>query len=928
MDIFLLVDRECRDQQCDETDHSKGGKRDPDSHDTAHRRLHRPPDKGRGITDSASEQECHGDIGRDTDPGVLPCIRFLQFTIMISNVIINSMSRKTDAQNSQKEPELIRISVRRLVEFILRSGDIVSRTGSGVDTEAMLAGGRAHRKIQKGKAGDYRAEVPLSWETDRGDFVLRIEGRADGIFTNAVPSKPSGKTEETMTSESKTPHLCVDEIKGLYMDVRELTEPEPIHLAQAKCYAAILFLTDFAAWTDSNNGTETDFARDTIDIRMTYVDLEDNDRIHIFDSTYGMDEILSWFDDLVGKYCVWCRWHAEYKRQRDASMEPLAFPFEYRPGQKSLVTSVYRTISEKQELFLMAPTGVGKTLSVVYPSVRAVGAGLADKIFYLTAKNQTLSVGAEAFRILMDKGLVMKTIVLTSKEKICPMNEPSCNPDDCPYAKGHFDRVNDATFDLLQEKEFFDRDVIYATAMERMVCPFELGLDVSSWCDAVLCDYNYAFDPNAHLRRFFGDGVRGEYIYLVDEAHNLVDRAREMYSAVIVKENVLAAKKTVKTVSRSAARALERLNKKLLAIKKELAGAEDAKNPYLLITDDVILGDLHAEALRAFGELQVLFKEQKNAVLRESLLDFYFEITDFVSTFERMDDDYVVYADTDEENHLCVHLFCVNPAKNLQAMVDKGRSAVFFSATLLPVNYYKNMFTTRDDVYAVYARSPFANDQKVVIVGSDVSTRYRSRGLPMYRKIAKYIHDTAMSRHGNYIAFFPSYKFMTDVLAVYRKEFDEPDVNWVAQSRYMNEMDREIFLENFYEDPRMTMVGFCVMGGVFAEGIDLTGSRLIGAIVVGCGLPQVGTRTELLRSYYEERTGEGFNYAYLYPGMNKVLQSAGRVIRTATDRGVIVLLDDRFLGSDCLRMFPREWTEYVPCRVDQIRAVLHDFWAE
>ena len=606
-------------------------------------------------------------------------------------------------------------------------------------------------------------------------------------------------------------------------------------------------------------------------------------------------------------------------------MGPLTFPFEYRTGQKNLVSSVYRTILGKQELFLMAPTGVGKTLSVVYPSIRAVGQGYADMIFYLTAKNQTLTVGAEAFRILADRGLIMKTIMLTSKEKICPMNEPSCNPDDCPYARGHFDRVNDAVFDLLEKKDYFDRDVIWAQAKEWNVCPFEMSLDVASWCDAVLCDYNYAFDPKAHLRRFFGEGKKGDYIFLVDEAHNLVDRAREMYSAGIVKEDVLAAKKVVKNVSRSAARALERLNKELLAVKKELL-LVDGRNPYLILTDSTVRGRIQNEALRAFGELQILFREQKDASIREELLDFYFEISDFVSTFEGMDDDYVVYADFNEEEHLCVNLFCVNPARNLQSMIDRGRSAVFFSATLLPVDYYKKLFTTREETYAVYARSPFASEQKVVIVGSDVSTRYRSRGASMYRKIARYIHDTAMARRGNYMAFFPSYKFMTDVLSIYRTEFDEADINWVAQSRYMNEMDREIFLENFYEDPEMTMVGFCVMGGVFAEGIDLVGSRLIGAIVVGCGLPQVGTRTELLRTYYEEKTGDGFNYAYLYPGMNKVLQSAGRVIRTDQDRGVIVLLDDRFLTADCLRMFPREWTEYVPCKVDQVRAVLDRFW--
>jgi Rad3-related DNA helicase len=859
------------------------------------------------------------------------------------------MSEKKDIVST--EPELIRISVRSLVEFILRSGDIDNRTGSGVDTEAMLAGGRVHRKIQKGKAGDYRAEVPLAWEMDRGDFVLRVEGRADGIFTDAHPSKSEAYVNDTISEDTiymdkdaegdddrpglcddrprlcdDRPRLCVDEIKGIYMDVRELTEPQEVHLAQAKCYAAILFLTDFAAWDYSlPDDTEPEHNRERIGVRMTYVDLEHDDRINMFDSDYGREELLAWFDSIVERYSLWCRHHIEHKRKRDASMGPLTFPFEYRTGQKNLVSSVYRTILGKQELFLMAPTGVGKTLSVVYPSVRAVGQGYADMIFYLTAKNQTLTVGAEAFRILADRGLLMKTIVLTSKEKICPMNEPSCNPDDCPYARGHFDRVNDAVFDLLEKRDYFDRDVILTQAKEWNVCPFEMGLDVASWCDAVLCDYNYAFDPKAHLRRFFGEGKKGDYIFLVDEAHNLVDRAREMYSAGIVKEDVLAAKKVVKNVSRSAARALERLNKELLAVKKELL-LVDGRNPYLLLTDSTVLGRIQNEALRAFGELQILFREHRDASFREELLDFYFEISDFVSTFEGMDDDYVVYADFNEEEHLSLNLFCVNPARNLQSMIDRGRSAVFFSATLLPVDYYKKLFTTREETYAVYARSPFASEQKVVIVGSDVSTRYRSRGASMYRKIARYIHDTAMARRGNYMAFFPSYKFMTDVLSIYRTEFDEADINWVAQSRYMNEIDREIFLENFYEDPEMTMVGFCVMGGVFAEGIDLVGSRLIGAIVVGCGLPQVGTRTELLRTYYEEKTGDGFNYAYLYPGMNKVLQSAGRVIRTDQDRGVIVLLDDRFLTADCLRMFPREWTEYVPCKVDQVRAVLDRFW--
>ena len=976
--------------------------------------------------------------------------------------------KRVEGMYDQKEADelpLIRISVRSLVEFILRSGDIDTRKGGGFDVEAMLAGGRIHRKIQKGKAGDYQAELSLFDEIDCGGYTLRIEGRADGVFTddgdkgqskrkapvksgkksgrkkkadtglteielliqeathrsiknpgvdesalqgeeaahkaiinpgldesvlrgeeaayktiidsgldgsalqgedvlhitrtdlemkesllpsektggndNRADSMPPGMCDDTkILPEDKAvnslPLVIVDEIKGIYMDPDELDEPIEVHLAQAKFYGAILlrkYLGD--GWNDTPCRT------DRIGVRMTYVNLEDDKKMRYFTSTYSREEILTWYDSVCLAYRKWTDWQVKWQESRNASMGPLSFPFEYRKGQKNLVSSVYHTIREEKELFLMAPTGVGKTMSVVYPSVRAVGQGMAEKIFYLTAKNQTLTVGAEAFQTLMENGLRLKTIQLTSKEKICPLNEPSCNPDDCPYARGHFDRINDAVFEYLENVDFFDRDSIRAQAEKWKVCPFELGLDTSSWCDAILCDYNYAFDPNAHLRRFFGEGARGKYIFLVDEAHNLVDRAREMYSADLIKEEVLAAKNAVKGKRPKTARQLEKLNKQLLIMRKSLEVLEEEQPGKLNVYEEIerLEETFVNEMLGSYGELQVYFKEERDsggAEEQEALRDFYFHLRDFVSTYEAMDDDYVIYSFRDEDKHFHLKLFCVNPARRLQEMVDKGTCAIFFSATLLPVNYYKQLLCRRDDTYAVYAETPFRDDQKIILVGTDVSTRYRSRNRNMYQRIAHYIHETVTARRGNYMAFFPSYKFMKDVLDVYRAEYDEDDVNYVAQSRYMSEIDREIFLENFYEDPSMTMVGFCVMGGIFAEGIDLVGSRLIGAIVVGCGLPQVSAETEILRRYYDEdhedadgkgREKNGFSYAYLIPGMNKVLQSAGRVIRTASDRGVIVLLDDRFLTRECQSMFPREWSSYVPCRAEQVRGVLDEFWS-
>ncbi len=786
------------------------------------------------------------------------------------------------------EKTTVRISVRALVEFLLRSGDIDTRLGSGFDREAMLAGGRIHRKLQKKETGDYRAEVPLVRETDEGAFVLRIEGRADGIYT----------------AEDGT--RTVDEIKGVYADIEKMEEPVPVHLAQAKCYAAIL---------------AEDEDLKSVGVRMTYVNLE-TELVKYMSFSYEREELIKWYGDLVGEYGRWAAAVEERRTARDESIQSLSFPFPYRKGQKGLVASVYRTIKNSETLFLMAPTGVGKTLSVIYPAVQALREGAGNRIFYLAAKNQALAAPEEAFSILKERGLHMTTVRITAKEKVCPFSEPKCNPEECPYAKGHFDRVNEALFDALAREETFDRAAILRWAEERAVCPFEFTLDLCTFADAVFCDYNYAFDPDASLKRFFAEGVKSDAVFLVDEAHNLVDRAREMFSARIVKEEVLAAKKLVKPVSRKAEKALEKLNKALLGRKKEL----NEESETLVIENPAPEAEA---ALRAFEALEELFKEQKDAKLFEGLRDFYFSLRTFVRVYEEADGGYVNHAELDEDGHFALELMNVDPSKLLQKTLDKGRAAVFFSATLLPVSYYKKLLCDNEDAKAVYAESSFKNEQRCIVIGDDVTTRYKARGRAVYERIARYIRDTALAKRGNYMVFFPSYKFLADVLAVYRETMECEEVNWVAQSRYMTEMDREIFLENFYEEPEKSLVGFTVMGGVFAEGIDLTGTRLVGAIVVGTGLPQVGRRTELLRNYFDRaEEGSGFSFAYRYPGINKVLQAAGRVIRTAEDEGVIVLLDSRFLEKRTLMLFPREWEEYTVCTAENVREVLTDFWRE
>jgi DNA excision repair protein ERCC-2 len=790
-----------------------------------------------------------------------------------------------------EKPEF-HVSVRNLVEFLLRSGDIDSRLPSGADTDAMQLGAKLHRKIQKGMKPPYTAEVPLKRREEYEDLVIEVEGRADGIIDPGESDNGQGRI------------VTIDEIKGMLLDVRELTEPLPLHLSQAKCYAFIY--------------AEVEELKE-VRVRMTYASLETEELNH-FDFAFSFEELEEWYLRLMAGYYRWAKWQLAHGRARDISMQNLPFPFPYREGQKALTAAVYHTILKEKELFLMAPTGVGKTMSCLYPAVRSIGEGLTEKIFYMTAKNETLRAGEEALCILQEKGLIFRTVRITAKEKICPMREVRCNPEDCPYAKGHFDRINDVLFDCLDETAAFTASSIRKKAEAGRVCPYELSLELTAFCDAILCDYNYVFDPASRLRRFFSEGAKGRYVFLVDEAHNLVERGREMFSASLVKEDVLSARRLVMKDHVKAGKALKRVNELLLAQKHLMEEAS------LRILKNEELEKLLYSALGAYEQLQLIFRKSADAALKEKLLDFYFELGSFIGILEELDEDYVVYTQTAEDNRFTLKLFCISPAARLTRCMEQGRSTILFSATLLPVSYYIHLLNTHENPLAVYAESPFLPENRLVLIADDVSTRYTRRGPAMYRRIAQYIHETAGARKGNYLAFFPSYKMLQDVFQVYRAEFDSEDINWVVQSPLMTEDDREIFLENFYEHPAASLIGFAVMGGIFSEGIDLKGTRLSGAVIVGTGLPQVSAERDLLKAYYEEKGLDGFSYAYTYPGMNKVEQAAGRVIRTMDDRGVVLLLDDRFLGSGMKKLFPREWKSPRTVRLPYLKAALSTFW--
>ena len=837
-------------------------------------------------------------------------------------------------------------SVRNLVEFILRGGDIDNRSGRMI-TDAMMEGSKIHRKIQRSMGEDYQAEVPLALTIEAEEYMLVIEGRADGIAYGEFPNQNSEKeayTQDTFLDRTgKSEEMVyIDEIKGVYRNVATMEAPVYVHKAQAMCYAYIYALQNHL---------------DQIGVQMTYCNLDTED-VKLFQEVFAWDALADWFGNLIAEYRKWADWQIMWRRKRQESIQNLEFPYPYREGQRKLVGDVYRTIRRGKNLFLQAPTGVGKTISTIFPAVKAVGEELADRIFYLTAKTITATVAKETFGLLREQGYQAKIIQLTAKEKLClcgntaieqeaadqdnpypdfPQIKLECNPQNCPYAKGHFDRVNDAVFELLQASDLFTREEILAQARKHRVCPFELSLDVATWCDNILCDYNYVFDPNVYLKRFFQDSSKEKYLFLVDEAHNLVDRSREMYSATLYKEDILAVKKIMKPHNQAIARTLDKCNKAMLDFKRECENYSVCES----------VGVLTFYLMRLVSQMEEFFEKPREFPDKKTVLDFYFELRNFVNIYDLVDENYVIYDEMQEDGRFMIKLFCVDPSKNLQKCIDKSVSTIFFSATLLPINYYKRLLSTKEDNYAIYAQSTFDETQRLLAFGRDVSTKYTRRGPAEYEKIARYIRAAIRSKKGNYMVFFPSYKMMQDVYDVFvrvERESDtrngvavsdeqniaeeslEESLTIIMQHSNMNEAEREEFLQAFEQEDGGTLVAFCVMGGIFGEGIDLKNDRLIGAVIVGTGLPQISNEREILKQYYDKQGLSGFDYAFRYPGINKVLQAAGRVIRMQEDRGIIVLLDERFLQSDYNALYPREWKNRIVGNVETIDAEICKFW--
>ena len=830
----------------------------------------------------------------------------------------------------------VSISVRNLVEFILRSGDIDERRGQGGSVDAMLEGARIHRAIQAAAGSDYSAEVSVREEIPLSDELsLVIEGRADGIINNKG-------------------YITIDEIKGMYLDVLKLSEPFEIHLAQAKCYACI--------WARQHGLSD-------ISVRMTYVGIEDR-QIKLFNFDYTKDELEAWFNALLDAYRPWAEHIAGWMEIRGESIKALEFPYVYRKGQKELAADVYKSIYHKKKLFLEAPTGTGKTLAVLYPSIKAVGEGLASYIFYLTAKNIGAKACKDALELMREKGgLRLKSVHIMGKDRACLNSVTHCNPDECAFARGHFDRVNQALYELLTTRDAFTREEIESISVRHEVCPYALARDLSEFSDCITCDYNYVFDASVALRHFFGEGKKtGGYLFLVDEAHNLVERARDMYSADMSLRQLGHVKTLIRGIDRKLTSYLNALagQLELLEEEHELSGrkcivregagdigdgASRLTGRFLELmqekrsreTDDMRYDDqmggqmVLTDGLPALAEKADVINREGNNNKRKAdrfsdeVIEFYFELLHFIDVYDRLDKRYRIYTEITDSGDMRLKLLCVDPSHNLAEYLAYGRSAVFFSATLLPVTYYMDLLAGSRDDYTVYASSIFDPSRLGVFIDTAVTSRYARRGAEEYRRIAEHIRGITGCRRGNYMIFLPSYSFLENVF----KEYSEMIVageeeTWpdsavcICQREKMSDKDREEFLGEFGKE-RGGVIGFCVMGGLFSEGIDLTGEKLIGAIIVGTGLPQISNEKDILKKYFDDNGRDGFDYAMKIPGMNKVLQAAGRVIRTENDTGVIALLDERFDKPDHRRMYPREWKRIIKITEGEYNPV-EDFW--
>ncbi|MBM5606037.1 ATP-dependent DNA helicase [Listeria seeligeri] len=773
----------------------------------------------------------------------------------------------------------VQISVRRLVEFVLRGGSIDSRMTS---SDRALEGTKIHQLLQKSAGEEYQAEVSLKLDRTVDGVVFSLDGRADGIIN-----------EQT-----------IDEIKTTETVMEEITEDfRPLHWAQLICYGFM-----FAEKSDLPEVT----------LQLTYYQVADEE-IKQFRRVMSREEMGVFVDDLLSKYAVWAKMSAAWEMKRNKTIQELSFPYDsYRRGQRELSIAVYRTAVSGENLFCEAPTGIGKTMSTLFPAVKAMGEGKTDKIFYFTAKTITRQVAEDALDEMRRKGLAARSVTITAKDKICFLDERKCEPDHCQFARGYYDRLNEALFDMLGQEEAITRTVVEQYARKYTLCPFELSLDVALFCDAIVCDYNYLFDPVVYLKRFFSEGP-GKYTFLVDEVHNLVDRARSMFSATLRKSLIMQVKRQLdKKLHKRLWNAVNAMNKVMVSLNKELI--ESGETIHVSKAD---LAEWNESVLKFTFVAKEWLPQNTHSETQSDVLELYFESLRYVKIAELYDERYTTQI-TRTHSDLEIKQLCLDPAFLLSEKLKLGASSVLFSATLRPIDYYTNVLGGEEDTSRMVFSSPFEQQNMHLLVADNISTKYQMRDQSL-ASVVEALAALIAGKKGNYLFFFPSFQYLQNVYELFREK--HPEIVARKQEGAMDEEQREAFLEAFKAGNSETLVGFCVLGGVFSEGIDLRGERLIGAAIVGVGLAQLNPESDLIKDYYNETIGQGFDYAYQLPGMNKVLQAVGRVIRGESDRGVVLLIDERFSASRYRTLFPAHWNHAkIVKNTKEITEQVTEFW--
>lgn len=749
-------------------------------------------------------------------------------------------------------------SVRGIIEYVFKNGSLDDRF---VSRGRALEGTLAHSKMQKDNAllyEQYEKEVKLQYEFEKDNLALLVEGRADGIII-------------------ENNNVIIEEIKSTYKELIYIEEDyNALHWAQVKFYGYIYCC---------NNKI------DTITIRLSYFNLNSNE-VRSFDKVFKLEELEKFVYTIIDNYLEVISLKEELKLLRNESIKLLEFPFEkYRKGQRELAVNCYNTIRNQGIIFAQAPTGIGKTISTIFPAIKSIGAEMAEKVIYLTAKTITRTVAEDAYIKLFERGLNFKVVTITAKEKMCLNNEVKCNPDDCIYAKDYFTKINTVIKNIIKEDNIFFKNKIIEYAKEYEVCPFELSLDLSDWCDGIICDYNYAFDPRVRLRRIFED-KNEENILLIDEAHNLVNRAREMYSCKLDKDKIMPVIKALKGKVPNLHKISNLINKEFIEIRREL----EEVNCSILYKNIKYIELI--KLLRVFiSEAEGYLVRNKGISGYDDVLEFYYDARSFISLNELYSDEYTTILRR-EKNNLEIKIFCIDPSKNLRKILTTSKSSIIFSATLSPIKYYVDLIGGDDESFRVRFGSPF-NEENLLTYTYTLDMRYvnREKNIDVLCKVInKFIED----RVGNYIAFMPSFQYLEKIYDKYVELYGEKNV--ISQKENMNEEDKEEFLNNFKK--KDSILGFAVVGGMFSEGIDLPGNMLIGAIIVGVGFPMVSIENNIIAEYFNK---SGFDYAYTYPGINKILQSAGRVIRTENDKGRILFIDSRYKSPKYKMMLPKEW---------------------